>query len=144
MLLITNIFQVTGDLLRNTLHKYLVEMKPPFSTQHVHQRRNIVLGGSGSHKMKNTATLCLTMQKLFSLGRGGNKVPGQQRRAAALRHAQGQVSVARLGLNLLRRHPRHVIDVAEEEQLLNSFKRKAMFNACFNLVGMPNSCRTLA
>merc|ERR1712228_189221 len=131
----TNAYILNGDLFRNTVNMYLVELEPPLTTKNVLERRGIVLGRNNKEKRRNSQLLnnkfgfwAFDNHKMFSMG--------------SKAHKNGRNDELPLNddykVQFLWKDQYSIdhqdIPITEEEQILNIFKRKAMKKAQFNNV----------
>jgi len=131
----TNAYIVSGEFLNNTVHSYLVEFDPPLKNCEVLERRRVVIGTTSSEQRRNRKLLdakfgnwTFNNNFMYSIG--------------APPHKTGQNDELRLSENyrvMFRWNDSSTInstdlELTEEEQLLNTFNKKALKDAGFKQV----------
>merc|ERR1719295_2578167 len=126
----TNAYIVSGEFLNNTVHSYLVEFDPPLKNCEVLERRRVVIGTTSSEQRRNRKLLdakfgnwTFNNNFMYSIG--------------APAHKTGQNDELRLSENyrvMFRWNNSSDLELTEEEQLLNTFNKKALKDAGFKQV----------
>jgi len=131
----TNAYTVSGEFLNNTVHSYLVEFDPPLKNCEVLERRRVVIGTTSSEQRRNRKLLdakfgnwTFNNNFMYSIG--------------ARAHKTGQNDELQLSENyrvMFRWNDSSTInstdlELTEEEQLLNTFNKKALKDAGFKQV----------
>jgi len=131
----TNAYTVSGEFLNNTVHSYLVDFDPPLKNCEVLERRRVVIGTTSSEQRRNRKLLdekfgnwTFNNNFMYSIG--------------ARPHKTGQNDELKLSENyrtMFRWNDSSTInstdlELTEEEQLLNTFNKKALKDAGFKQV----------
>jgi len=133
--IVTNAYLVSGDFLRNTVHTYLVEFSPPLSNQEVLERRRAVIGVSASRQRANRRLLeakfghwTFNNNSLYSIAAPAHKTGANDELALSDAY---RVSFRWQDSSTINSTD---LELSEEEQLLNTFNKKAMKVAGFKQV----------
>jgi len=132
---VTNAYLVSGDFLRNTVHTYLVEFSPPLSNQEVLERRRAVIGVTPSRQRANRRLL----EAKFGHWTFNNNALYSIAAPAHKNGANDELTLSDTYRVSFRWQDSSTInstdlELTEEEQLLNTFNKKAMKDAGFKQV----------
>lgn len=132
---VTNAYLVSGDFLRNTVHTYLVEFSPPLMNQEVLERRRAVIGVTQSRQRANRRLLerkfghwTFNNNSLYSIAAPAHKNGPNDELALSDTY---RVSFRWQDSSTINSTD---LELTEEEQLLNTFNKKAMKDAGFKQV----------
>jgi len=137
--IITNAYKVEGEAFSNKVHEYFVEFEPPLKTDQILLRRATLMGTNSRTKARNIQLLndhfgywAFDNFKFFSMGVPAHKPGVNVAGKHSLRLNDEHVVMFRYNQTIYLDHDD--IPVTEEEQLLNTFKKRSLKQAGFNNV----------